>query len=182
MFLSTINSLHSHMLPINKEFDEISKIFMDSYKCNEVCISSIFKIQNEYVEKQFDELKKKMTQKNGNIPEVLTVFHGTSLDSASNIIETGFDISFSRIAAFGKGTYCSPSVRTALQYCKDVKKNEESMIFLCHFLKGKYGYKNNQNLIDINLYDYSGNNHDIYVTPYTFGIIPKYLICYYKWK
>ena len=55
------------------------------------------------------------------------------------------------------------------------------MIFLCKMLLGKFGIVNNGTSFDTKNIDYSGNNANIYVTPYDAGIIPTYLICYYSW-
>lgn len=55
------------------------------------------------------------------------------------------------------------------------------MIFLCKFLYGVFGTPNTQNIIDTTNADYSDNQSNIFVTPYGYGIIPKYLICYYSW-
>lgn len=55
------------------------------------------------------------------------------------------------------------------------------MIFLCRFIKGVFGQHSNGAIINTKLYDYSGDNNNIFVTPYATGIIPDYLICYYAW-
>jgi len=49
------------------------------------------------------------------------------------------------------------------------------MVFMCDFVVGKFSKK-----LDATV-DSSGNGSDIYVTPYHYGIVPKYLICFYKW-
>ena len=97
------------------------------------------------------------------------------------IVNTGFDPTYSKIAVYGMGTYASPSAKVATGYCKDVRAvGDFSMIFLCRFIKGLHGKGNNQERIDIEKMDYCGE-HDILVTPYADGIVPDYLICYYKW-
>lgn len=99
------------------------------------------------------------------------MFHGTTMNSALNIINTGFDVSYNTVSAYGKGTYASPNIRVALNYCKDAKQpGQTSLIFLCKFLLGEFGI------------DYCGNKNNIYVTPYNYGIIPTHLFCYYSWN
>jgi hypothetical protein len=50
------------------------------------------------------------------------------------------------------------------------------MVFLCDFAVGKFS----KAILDGSV-DSGGNGADIYVTPHRYGIIPKYLICFYKW-
>lgn len=109
----------SKRLPVNKEYDDVGKIFEKSYGSDNVCISSIFKITNPMLIEQFDKQQQTIKTKRGIKPQIINVFHGTSAPAVKNIIMNGFDPSYSRITAFGKGTYASPRIKTALQYCKD---------------------------------------------------------------
>lgn len=171
--ITTLNSMYSRMLPMNKEYDKVEEIFQKSIKRTDVCISAIYKISNLEVQERFDKQLASITQKRAKTPEVIHVFHGTTMKAAKGIIENGFDVSFSTVAAYGKGTYASPNVTTALQYCKDASKGKFSMVFLCRFIKGEYG------ILGTSQYDYYGNNSNIYVTPYNDGMIADYLICYF---
>jgi len=180
-FFHTISG-NASMLPLNKEFDNVTAKFRASIGTENVCVSVIYKINNEALSKAFDARADAIRTLRGTPPEVVDVYHGTTLNAAANIVNTGFDPAYSTIAAFGKGTYASPYVSTAIMYCKDVKTNEDfSMIFLCRFLKGRYVKSPGGILIDTSVGDYSGNNDSILVTPYHDGIIPDYLLCYYKW-
>ena len=180
-FFNTIAG-NASMLPLNKEFDEVTAKFRAAIGTENVCVSVIYKINNDVLNKAFDARATAIYDARGSIPKVIDVYHGTSLLAAANIVNTGFDPNFSRIAAFGKGTYASPSVNTALGYCKDVRSdNDFSMIFMCRFLQGKFGKATSGGIIDTATTDYSGNGADILVTPYYDGIIPDYLLCYYKW-
>jgi hypothetical protein len=167
------------MLPLNNEYDKVVAKFEKSYQSNEVYISSIFKITNNKLTQMFEEQFLDIKRKREFAPEIIEVYHGTTLEAAKNIIHTGFDPSYSKIAAFGRGTYASPNIKLALQYCKDAHiSGKTSMVFLCRFLKGVYG-SHQHGIIDTNNYDHSGDKYAIYVTPYAGGIIPDYLICYY---
>ena len=56
------------------------------------------------------------------------------------------------------------------------------MVFACDFAKGKFGSPGYGNVFtDACDYSGTGGKDDIVVTPYVDGILPKYLICYYKW-
>lgn len=178
----SIKSPYAKILPMNKEYDTVEQIFQKSIGKENFCISSVFKIENPDMTNLFDKRVAFITQLRNKSPEIINVFHGTTLDAAKNIIETGFNTSYSSIAAYGKGTYASPYVTTAMVYCKDVYCDKKfSMIFLCRFIKGVFGYAQNGGMIDTTKYDYSGNKSNIYVTPYNEGIIPDYLICYCSW-
>ena len=174
-----LRTAYSILLKIDKEYEKIASAFEKSYNSNNVCISAIFRIENLVLEnnfwKQYEEIKAKRKCE----PKIMEVFHGTRRESAKNIMLEGFDPKYNVTYAFGKGTYCSPQVITALGYCKDANKENDSMVFLCDMMLGNYGPHGNFGIIDTEKYDYSGNNSNIYVTPYRYGIIPKYLICYY---
>jgi hypothetical protein len=114
----------------------------------------------------------------------VTAYHGTSLAAAASIAARGFDPSYSTTAAYGKGTYASCQPATALSYCKDVKSRDNfSMVFMCDFAKGKFGSPGPSNTFTAAC-DYGGTGGGdgaILVTPYADGIVPNYLICFYKW-
>ena len=183
-FMSMIGG-NATMCPLNNEFDMITDKFCASLGTHDVCVSAIYKINNPSLEARFEARKQAIAAARNKPPDVVDVFHGTSLMGAANIVNTGFDPNYSTIAAYGKGTYASPSVKTALHYCKGVKKgmkkgtSEFSMVFLCRFLKGELGSTGGGVAIDTTKMDYCGGG-DILVTPYADGIIPDYLLCYYR--
>jgi hypothetical protein len=180
-FFDTISG-NASMLPLNKEFDKITAKFRSSIGTNNVCVSVIYKITNDALNQAFDARAAAILEARGTAPKVVEVYHGTTLKAAANIVNTGFDPAYSTVAAYGKGTYASPSVSMALTYCQDAKKEGDfSMIFLCRFLKGTYGKTSTSKHIDTSVADYSGDGHNILVTPYADGIIPDYLLCYYQW-
>lgn len=177
-----LQSSFAKLLPLNKEYDRVADIFEKSYGSDAVCISAIFKITNPNLIDQFERQRQIIKEKRGKEPQIVEVFHGTTQTAAKSIIVSGFDPSYSVMAAYGKGTYASPHIKTALSYCKDATKvGNTSMIFLGRFLKGTFGSYSAGGLIDTKYFDYSGNDGNILVTPYAGGIIPDYLICYYSW-
>jgi hypothetical protein len=179
-FLSTISG-NAVVLPLNKEFDDVTAKFCSSIGRTDVCVSVIYKIHNPVLEVAFEARKKSIADIRKITPIVIDVFHGTTLRAAANIVNTGFNPAFSTVAAYGKGTYASPSANVAIAYCKDVRTTEDfSMIFLCEFIKGTCGKTVAGIEIDTTKMDYCTSG-DILVTPYADGIIPKYLLCYYKW-
>jgi len=180
VLISSISG-NASMLPLNKEYDTVTNAFRESMGSENICVSAIYKIDNPMLSHDFNERIASITAARNSNPEVVNVFHGTTLKAAASIVNTGFDPAYSTTAVYGKGTYASPSARMAVGYCKDVKKDSDfSMVFRCRFLKGKHGMTGSSQMIDTNAMDYCGSG-DILVTPYADGIIPDYLICYYQW-
>ena len=175
-FFSTLSEVK--MLPLNEEFDTVTNKFKTSLRSNQVCVSAIYKIQNEKMEIEFQSLYESIKKSRDIEPDIIPVYHGTRLEAAKQIIQNGFDPSFNKISMYGKGTYASTSAKVALRYCKD---DHFSMIFQCRFIKGLYGNGTSGKPINTDVMDYSGDNERIFVSPYHYGIIPEYLICYYKW-
>ena len=180
--LLTSKNPYLEYIPMNAEYDKVASDLKRSLKCEDICISVLLRVKNPALEAEFQHTAAAITEKRGGkVPEIVDVYHGTTMDSAESIAEKGFDPAYSKVAAYGKGTYASPSAKMALGYCKDVKERSDfSMLFKCKFLKGKYGATANGSHIDTAVADYSGSG-EILVTPYKNGILPEYLICYYKW-
>jgi hypothetical protein len=170
-------------LSFNREYDTVESTFLTALGSPEACVSAIFKLRNADSTARFDERCRDITTRRGTAPEIIRVYHGTSLNAATSIAARGFDPSYSTTAAYGKGTYASIFPQTALGYCKDVKTRDNfSMVFMCNFAKGKFGRPGPQNEFTSDC-DYSGTGPDntILVTPYADAIVPNYLICFYKW-
>lgn len=171
------------MLPFNKEYETVEATFLKALGSPKACVSAIFKIRNADMTTKFDARCADIAAKRGVAPTVITAYHGTSLTAASSIAAGGFDPKYSTIAAYGTGTYASAKPATALQYCKDVKTTDNfSMVFMCDFAKGTFGTPGGGKAFTCAC-DYSGTGgkDDILVTPYADGILPQYLICFYKW-
>ncbi len=171
------------MLSFNKEYETVEAAFLKALGSPKACVSAIFKIRNAAMKAAFDARCADIAAKRGTAATVITAYHGTSLAAASSIASSGFDPKYSSVAAYGKGTYASAKPATALQYCKDVKTTDNfSMVFMCDFAKGKFGSPGSGKAFTPAC-DYSGTGgkDDILVTPYADGILPQYLICFYKW-
>jgi hypothetical protein len=171
------------MMVFNKEYETVETAFLTALGSPKACVSAIFKLRNDGMKAAFDARCALIAAKRGAAPSVITAYHGTSLAAAASIAGGGFDPTRSTVAAYGRGTYASTKPATALQYCKDVKSTDNfSMVFACDFAKGKFGSPGYGNVFtDACDYSGTGGKDDIVVTPYADGILPKYLICYYKW-
>jgi len=178
-----ILKMDADMLPLNAEYDKVEAIFTKDLKLPDACVCAIYKIRDAGFSAGLEACAAEIATKRGKAPNRIHVYHGTTIAAAASICRTGFDPSYSSVAVYGKGTYASPHPRTALGYCKDAKTKENfSMVFLCKFLEGTFGQQRADGTLDTSKIDYSGNGSDILVTPYKYGIIPEYLICYYAWS
>ena len=159
----------------------MSAALQTSLRRTDICVSVLLRVTNSVLTEAFEARCHAIEADRGKAPEVRTVYHGTSMASAEAIAAVGFDPMCSRIAAYGRGTYCSPAVKMALGYCKDVRGREDfSMVFQCKFAAGLFTPTGSGEPI---VGDYGGNgaHGNILVTPYKDGILPEYLICYYSW-
>lgn len=182
MILSAMSGIADN-LPMNSEYDEVERRFLTALGKPDACVSAIFKLRNDSLRHAFETRRQTIATRRGVEPNVITVYHGTSLVAATSIAQHGFNPSYSMTAVYGKGTYVSTRPAIALGYCKDVKTTDNfNMVFMCDFLKGKFGLPGSQNRFTDEC-DYSGDGHDdILVTPYADGIVPNYLLCFYKWS
>lgn len=170
-------------LQMNSEYDTVEQRFLTALGKPDACASAIFKLRNDGLRHAFEARRNAIATHRGFEPKVITVYHGTSLAAATSIAQHGFNPTYSMTAVYGKGTYASTRPLTALGYCKDVRTTDNfNMVFMCDFVKGKFGLPGSQNRFT-DACDYSGDGHDdILVTPYADGIVPNYLICFYKWS
>ncbi len=173
------------IMAFGKEYDTIESVFLKALGSPKACVSAIFKIRNTDMKTAFDARCADIATKRAAAPTVITAYHGTSLAAASSISRLGFDPAYSTIAAYGKGTYASADPATALSYCKDVRTTDNfSMVFMCDFAKGKFGSPGSGQAFTKKCdcdYSGTGGKDNILVTPYADGILPKYLICFYRW-
>ena len=165
----------------NKIFDEIDTKLRETYPNR--CILWIDAIQNDLLEKNFDQQKQAIISKRGDEEvKIMSLFHGTSENAINSIVDTGFDPTYNRTSAYGKGTYFAISANYSKDYAKP-KQNEISFMMICDVIVGKCVQGTCNMEIDTNKYDNSVNNMktpSIYVTPYANGAIPRYVIAFHR--
>ena len=162
-------------------FDEISARIRETYP--KACILWIDEIKNRNLEQEHQELLEQISNKRTNISvKTLELFHGTGEENIKSIANEGFKTSFNKIAAYGKGTYFSKFANYSINYARD-GKDKICYMFLCSVIVGECGrYSSNQE-IDIKIHDNSVDfiaSPTMYITPYDYGGIPKYIIAFYK--
>lgn len=170
-----------NVLMSDTRFDEISARIRETYP--KACILWIDEIKNRNLEQEHQELLEQISNKRTNISvKTLELFHGTGEENIKSIALDGFKTSYSKIAAYGKGTYFSKLANYSINYAKD-GKDKICYMFLCSVIVGECGrYSSNQE-IDIKIHDNSVDfiaSPTMYITPYDYGGIPKYIIAFYK--
>ena len=169
-------------LPMSdKRYDAISARVRQSYPNS--CILWIDEIENsiqiEEHEKLFEQISKK---REPNQIKKLELFHGTAETNIAPIIQDGFQVKYNKIGAYGKGTYFSTVANYSITYAKD-GRDKICYMFLCSVITGIAGTYGSMQEINITEHDNAVNSHtnpSIYVTPYDYGAIPKYIIAFYK--
>ncbi len=169
--------------PSSKMFDELMDIISKSAP-NE-CVISIEKVENEILSKRFEERKKELEEKYKGKQEIktVTVFHGSrDFNSVKNILLDGFDASFSRVAAFGIGTYFAKNYAYSKSYSG--KNVDYKVMMICDILVGKkvLGNGKNNNILDEKQGDVfvdNISNPSIYSVPNNSQSIPRYVVQFY---
>ena len=145
------------------------------------CIISVQRIINSILEAGFEERRRKIREKRGFEPKVLTLFHGTrSKENAEIIAAEGFLCKKNVTSAYGKGTYFAVEARYSSGYMGD---EDIGHMFVCDVLVGEvvHGVRNMR--IDTEKYDNAVDRLDkptMYVVPYNKGGIPRYLVTFHR--
>ena len=165
----------------DKQFDKISARIRESYP--NACILWIDEIHNRNLEQEHEDLYQTIISKRG--ADKVTkqeLFHGTAESNIKSIATDGFQVSYSKIAAFGKGTYFSKYANYSINYSTD-GKDKICYMFLCSVITGEPSVYGNMQEINKELHDNSVDSiksPTMYITPYDYGGIPKYIIAFYK--
>lgn len=169
-------------LPMSdKRYDQISARVRQSYPNS--CILWIDEIQNAVLENEHDKLFEEISQKRPtHTVNKLELFHGTAETNIAPIIQDGFQVKYNKVGAYGKGTYFSTVANYSINYAKD-GKDRICYMFLCSVITGIPGSYASMQEVNTTQHDNAVNSHinpTIYVTPYDYGGIPKYIIAFYK--
>lgn len=162
------------------DYSDLEKGILVSYP--NACVLWMEKIENSFLEEKYEQQKKELEMKRGKPCEEHMLYHGTSESIASIIIQTGFIPSKNARSVYGKGTYFAKNASYSRDYAPPAS-DHISFMLLCSVLVGEVAvYRPNQT-IQIELHDNSVDNIQhptIYVSPYQYGVIPRYLIAFYR--
>lgn len=159
----------------NEMYDKISRSVRKSYP--NACILFIDEVKNSILEEKYNELKKKILDKRGDVKEEL-LFHGTHADLIDIIAFEGFDPEKNCSSSYGRGTYFAKDASYSFTYMKSPDSRGISYMFLSKVIIGECGYSGETKELD----NYVNNviNPTIYVTPHRYGAYPAYIIAFNK--
>lgn len=179
---STTKTLKSRYIDMSDPlYDEILAGIRKSYARS--CVLWIEDVQNEELEEGYSMKKAEIKAQRGDAVKEMMLYHGTNEVAARMIVEKGFSPSANTRSVFGKGSYFARDASYSKDYAPPSDRNEVSYLLWCSVLVGatkQYGL--NQE-IDTTHHDNSVNrtsDASIYVTPYRYGAVPRYLIAFYK--
>ena len=159
----------------SQEFSDVSDYIKKTFRTT--CIISIEKIYNPVLDMAYEERKADYKVRHGCDKEV-RVFHGTKDASVDSIVRDGFDVKYSRIAAYGIGTYFATHFSTSTSYV-NIDNEDHSFIFICKILPGRQGSAGSGQQIDRSKYDSSSGAGCIYSIPQNDAIKLEYLVRFY---
>ncbi len=167
-------------------YDEIGNKIRKSYP--NACVCWLEEIKNPSHEELFQKTKADITAKRKKEPETLQLFHGTTEPAVNSILRDGFDPAYSKVAAYGKGTYFALNASYSRTYAKPAyserpEYDDISYMFLADVLVGTKTCTPSDGITDITKYDISVDSQTsptIFSTPYRWGAIPRYIVAFYQ--
>ena len=171
------NSLFKLVEMKDKEYDEVNMSVLKTYPKS--CILFIYEIKNDKLQSEFGKLKSELTQKYPVRTELL--YHGTQKRNILSISQNGFDPIYNTRSAFGKGSYFSKFGDYSKNYTDD-DRERISYMFIADVIVGRTKVGSSRETLDTSKYEnFTDHNSSMYVTPYRYGGIPKYIIAFYKY-
>jgi len=167
------------------EFKEIETLFLrsSSYggaaRSRRLEVQGIYKISNEDLWEEYSLSKKILSKRLGseNINE-RQLFHGTTSEATTKIIEDGFDwrVCGKNGTMYGKGSYFARDARLSLSYCRD---GDIKNMFIAKVLTGKVVKGSSSMIREPEGYQCTVDNElnpRIFVIYHTKQTYPEYLI------
>lgn len=164
----------------DKRYDRIEEGIRKSYPNS--CILWIEEISNPELEELYQKQKVEIEVKRGKPCKEMELYHGTKEEAANNIIQEGFDPERNSRAAYGKGTYFAKNASYSRDYAPPAS-DQVSFMLICSVLIGEIGLYGSIKPIDISKHDNAVDNPkspSIYVTPYTYGAIPRFIVAFHR--
>lgn len=174
------DEIYSHISLGCKEYETVEKLVQKTYPRS--CILFMYKIDNEELDHNFIECFQEISNKRGKEPKIHQMFHGTQKNSITSISQTGFDPKYNKRSAYGKGSYFSMFGSYSINYT-NIDKNDISYMFICDVIVGECCRGSGNQVLDLSTYDNFTDNLQkptMYITPYRYGAIPRYIVAFYK--
>jgi hypothetical protein len=173
----------------SKEADHVMELIKKSFP-NE-CVILIEKINNPILKERYEHCLKelKLLRGENNVKE-MELFHGTDRKSVENIAQKGFMTKYSKVSAYGKGTYFAKdysysrnySINKSLSSGLKLFNNYDTFI-IAKVILGVPTITAAGQLTDTLLYDYSCDklkNPTIFSIPYDEAAYPEYAVLFYS--
>lgn len=178
--LSNLSIYRRNISMSDKRYEKIEASIRNSYPKS--CILWIEEVKNSELEEYYRQQKLEIETERKKKCEELELFHGTQENIVNIIINNGFEPSANKRSAYGKGSYFAKNSSYSRDYAPP-SSDDISFILICSVLVGEvysYGYNDS---INTSKHDNSVDNiknPTIYVTPYKYGAVPRYVVAFYK--
>ena len=144
------------------------------------CIVWIERVINPELEEKHDIYKASFDK-----PNVKQLFHGTSEEICRKIVSTGFDPTFNKVSAHGKGVYFSTRAAYSKEYSRMrmSRKADLAYMLVCDVVLGKVGEGRASTVIpkEYDSVTDSLHNPDMYIIDKPYAAIPRYLVVFYPY-
>ena len=168
-----------HIKMSDPDYDIVVSQVRETYPS--ACVLFISKVDNHMVEGEYnrtlEEIKIKYGEENTKIERV---YHGTHQKHIKSIITKGFDPSYNKRSAYGKGTYFAKMGTTSLGYTVPDKLGISYML-IADIIIGKKAVGTSQKVLDTNNYTTMVDiieKPNIFVVPLRYGSIPRYVVAF----
>lgn len=141
----------------DKNYDTLVNSLRESFP--NACVLYIDRVKNDTLLSRFIKYRDSLEK-----PNEQRLYHGTSAEAVRSICDEGFKEKYSKVKAYGHGTYFSSAGSYSKNYAKETGNGESYMIVNRVALGSKSG----------------GDKNTIFVTPDDDAAYPEYVICFHK--
>lgn len=156
-------------------YDEISKRVRQSYP--NACLCFIEELVNPPLLERYETFKQRIQERRGDANEQ-QLFHGTTEEAIRSIQGEGFNPFYSKVAAYGWGTYFAKSASISVGYMRG--KSEITYMFLVDVVLGKNVHTGANTKWETLDADSGGNGSTIFVSPHQDAAFPRYCLAFHK--
>ena len=141
----------------DKNYDTLVNSLRESFP--NACVLYIDRVKNDTLLSRFIKYRDSLEK-----PNEQRLYHGTSAEAVRAICDEGYKEKYSKVKAYGHGTYFSSAGSYSKNYAKETGSGESYMIVNRVALGPKSG----------------GDTKTIFVTPDDDAAYPEFIICFHK--
>ena len=141
----------------DKVYNELVATLRQSFP--NACVLYIDRVKNDVLLNRFIKYRDSLEK-----PNEQRLYHGTNAHAVRSICDEGFKECFSKVKAYGHGTYFSSAGSYSKNYAVETGNGESFMIVSRVALGPGSG----------------GDGRTIFVTPHDEAACPEYVICFHK--